>query len=92
MNEEYDFYLMGCRNACEYVENIDKKAKEIEEKYGLDARIQYEAGIIATIPTYSKCKTKINIEKIHGTLNFANNENTSYFDDEGFNRENISKK
>lgn len=44
-NKEIDFYGMGMRKVNDIYEETDKIANEIEEVYGLDARLQYECGV-----------------------------------------------
>ncbi len=52
-NEKYDFYTYGMRVAKDMYTNIKKTADEIGEKYGEQAKLEFESGIAASIPTYS---------------------------------------
>lgn len=54
MNTEYDFFNMGVRHATEGLLHLKKVAKEIGEKYGEDAKLEFESGIAITIPTYAQ--------------------------------------
>lgn len=49
MAEEYDFYEMGKRYTFDILSDLAKKSKEIEEKYGMDAKLQFESGIANSI-------------------------------------------
>ena len=50
----YDFLSMGKRYAISQVGNLIKKAQEIEQEYGIDARLEFESGIALAIPVYSE--------------------------------------
>lgn len=45
MENNYDFYSYGKRMAGEIEETYKKKAKQIEEEYGPDARLEFECGV-----------------------------------------------
>ena len=49
MENDYDFYSYGQRMAGEIEETYKKKAKQIEEEYGPDARLEFECGISMAI-------------------------------------------
>ena len=44
-NNSYDFYTYGMRTATDMYANSKKIADNIEEKYGKDARLEFECGI-----------------------------------------------
>lgn len=52
-NEKYDFYTYGMRAAKDIYTNIKQTAAEIGEKYGEQAKLEFESGIAAVIPTYA---------------------------------------
>lgn len=45
MTKDIDFYTYGQRMAEEMQENNKKRAKQIEEEYGADARLEFECGL-----------------------------------------------
>ena len=49
MNNRYDFYGYGVKVAAKSNKEIEKIANEISEKYGEDAKEEFEIGIAATI-------------------------------------------
>ena len=85
MKENYDFYKVGIRYAIEGKQKLEKAAQIIEEKYGKDARIDFEAGIISSIDVYSKetFMTFEEHESLKGTANYGIPEtrNNSYFNE-----------
>lgn len=88
MSNEYDFFDMGVRRANEGLINLKMMAKEIGEKYGLDAKLQFEAGIAMTIPAYSKI-SQVDVsqkEIVNGAttnMGVPNLRNNSYFGGHG---------
>lgn len=63
MDREYDFFGMGVRHATEGLLHLKKVAKEIGEKYGMDAKLEFESGIATTIPTYAQVmQNEINVD------------------------------
>lgn len=51
--EEIDFFLMGERRANTTKDEVNALAKKIENDYGKDARLEFEAGFAsAIVPTY----------------------------------------
>ena len=52
MEEKYDFFTMGINAVKDEIEVLRRKADEIEEIYGEDARLEFEAGFASIIPSY----------------------------------------
>ena len=52
MEKNYDFLSMGMRDAVTNFRNIKKQAEKIEEEYGIDARMEYEVGIVMLVHKY----------------------------------------
>ena len=70
-NEKYDFYTYGMRVAKDMYTNVKKIANEIGEKYGEQAKLEFESGIASAIPTYSTYfnnqKSEIKDDVVHTT-------------------------
>ena len=49
---ELDFFEIGIRSANEHIKILREKAKQIEKKYGKNARLEFESGIAISIPVY----------------------------------------
>ena len=87
-NKEFDFYTMGIRYAKEMILNLHQAANEIGEKYGEDAKMEFEAGIVSTIPYYRDANIP-NIDDMKGKNIVALDEtdylsrNNSYFGSSG---------
>lgn len=84
MNEQYDFYGMGLRDAPNGLIELKKKAITIEQNYGIDARIQFESGIAMKIPVYAEMiynENDLKKDIINGTTDYGkeNTRNNSYF-------------
>lgn len=79
-DNNYDFLSMGTRYAKEATFLIAKTAKEIQYKYGYDARMEFEAGVACVIPQYKNIQLEFN-DVVHGTKDFGipNTRNNSYF-------------
>lgn len=86
MEQNYDFMSMGSRYAKEGIVHLSKMAEDIGKNYGVDAKMEFEAGICLTIPTYSSIVelSKNEIEK-QATTHFGeeNMRNNSYFGGNG---------
>ena len=84
MNENYDFYGMGARYARDAYLNLKKLANEIGKKYGEDAKMNFEAGVVSEISSYSSLNLNSEIldrDIENATLNFSidNTRNNSFF-------------
>ena len=77
----YDFLSMGTRYAKETIFLISKKAQEIEDNFGYDARMEFEVGVACVIPQYKTSKSDEFNGVVHGTKDFGipNTRNNSYF-------------
>ena len=88
MNENYDFYGMGARYAHDASLSLKKLANEIGKKYGEDAKMNFEAGVVSEISSYSSLNVNSEIldrDIENATLNFSidNTRNNSYFGGRG---------
>lgn len=87
MNTEYDFFDMGIRYATEGLVSLKKCAAEIGEKFGENAKLEFESGIASTIPTYSSFQqydvSKIQMETASTDFGVPNQRNNSYFGTSG---------
>ena len=92
MKEQYDFFCMGQRCAKDYLTDLRKMTKEIGEKYGVDARIQFEAGIAMVIPVFSEQNviTKSDIDYTTTDFGVDNTRNNSYFGQIGTGKQYLS--
>lgn len=52
-NQEINFLAYGHAFVGSTMRSIIEKAEEIEEKYGVDARLQFESGIAIAVPQYA---------------------------------------
>lgn len=89
MAEIYNFYKMGQRYATEKIESLKRLADNIQKEYGKDARIEFEAGIVSTVPVYGDVYVE-NFEKpVNGTNDFGvdNLRNNSYFGGTGISQQ-----
>ncbi len=81
--QEYDFLSMGLRAAKDDMTNHYQTAEKIEEQFGINARMEYEAGIAMAIPQYETYRTLQARKKevLHGSKEFGveNTRNNSYF-------------
>ncbi len=84
---EYDFYTMGIRYAKDQLLNLGKIAKTLGEKHGVDAKLQFEAGIASVFPQYTDVNVSDldNVDVDNATVNFGveGKRNNSYFDRKG---------
>lgn len=55
--ESYDFFTMGINTVKGQLEDWRTKADKIEEEYGPDARMEFEAGIASLVPSYAIFET-----------------------------------
>lgn len=81
--EKFDFYNLGKKDVNDIYIAVESRMKEIEEKYGKDAAVQYSLGVAAEMGRFSKMKieeTKMNYD-VHATTDFGveNTRNNSYF-------------
>ena len=90
-NYEYDFYSYGLRIAKDMYSNNKKLAQEIGEKYGEDAKLEFECGFsiganrqsFVDIEEYTVNQLK-NGKVLHSSLDTDDNSrNNSYFDING---------
>ena len=85
--QEYDFLSMGLRAAKDEMSNHYQTADKIEQQFGINARMEYEAGIAMAIPqygTYQNLQLRKK-ENLNGTKDFGivNTRNNSYFGTSG---------
>ena len=50
--KEFNFYGLGKKYATEILEKMAKRGTEVKNKFGEDAQLDFEAGIISTISDY----------------------------------------
>ncbi len=89
--QNYDFYSYGMRIAGDIYSNGAKLAQEVEEKYGEDARLEFECGfnIGMTKSSFNSIESftvdSLNSGKVlHGKTSEDNNfRNNSYFGTKG---------
>ena len=83
MENNYDFYSMGIRYAKDYLIDLREKAELIGKQYGMDAKMEFEAGICVTVPAYSNISetTISQRDAENATTKFDENNmsNNSYF-------------
>ena len=84
---EYDFFLLGQKYANEGIAMLRKKAMEYEKEFGVQAKNDFELGVISTIPQYSNFTVELeeNIRMEGATTNYGvnNYRNNSYFGKKG---------
>ena len=85
-NNEVDFYLVGQRHAKDGLAALKKMAKEYEERYGAQAREDFETGIASVIPQYanffiasSELEQMVTPEGATTNYGVDNTRNNSYF-------------
>lgn len=88
LNSDYDFYGMGVRVAHDVTCSLNSLATRIGEIYGEDARLNFEAGIASSIPSYSSMNVNSKvldneIEKATTHFSVDNTRNNSYFGESG---------
>lgn len=81
--KKVDFYNLGKKDVNDIYIVVERRRKEIEEKYGKDAATQYSLGVAAEIGRFSKMDIKeVNIDHdVHATTDYGvqNTRNNSYF-------------
>ena len=91
MEEKYDFFLIGQKHANDELLNIRKTAAEYGQKYGKQAKVDFELGIASVIPSYSNDLDNAveNIDNLSGTNDYGipNTRNNSYFGGTGTGRQ-----
>ena len=92
--EEYDFYGIGSKYASESIDILKRKAQEIGKKFGAQAKNEFELGIIATIPEYSRFSAvldekseKLDEFSAHSIQSMPNMRNNSYFGKSGVSKQ-----
>lgn len=92
-NNSYDFYTYGMRTATDMYANSKKIADNIEEKYGKDARLEFECGLSIQLSKESiKYIEKVNLSfknrPLGGNIVSAENlRNNSYFGTKGISKQ-----
>ncbi len=85
--ESYDFYTMGVRHGTESTQKLMELAKKIEEKYGKDARMEFEVGTSIALEKFIERKKEIlsekNVSKATTNYGVYNSRNNSYFGGKG---------
>ena len=85
--KKVDFYDLGRKDVNDIYIVVERRRKEIEEKYGKDAAEQYLLGVASEIGRFSTMDIDgVNISDIEkGTKNFGieNKRNNSYFGGKG---------
>ena len=92
-NKEFDFFAMGERAARDVYADSRRIAKELEEKYGEQARLEYECGLSLTMTKEATIFMEENIKAIVQSatekpissvyLREEDRRNNSYFDQQG---------
>lgn len=97
-NEKIDFYSYGMRCGKDRLLELSKIAKKIAEEYGIDAKLEFESGVVSIISQYSNVEY---LEKPFKTTNDTyktidetkeNYRNNSYFGEYGISRQERDKK
>ncbi len=95
--DQYDFFSMGLRAVRDGLEYSYQKAEEIEKKFGVDARLEFEVAIAMATPAYSNYRSMVKEKELreelekqveHGATatrdyGVANTRNNSYFGTKG---------
>lgn len=87
--EKIDFFEYGKKFAMETIDIIKKKANEIEEKYGEQAKLEFESGYAAYFPVFGEELEIDNFDinnlggKREGDYGIPNTRNNSYFGRKG---------
>ncbi len=72
MNAEYDFYTMGQRYGNDHLFDLKAMAKQIGNKYGLDAKLEFEAGISSIVSSYQEYTAPVSMKDVeHATANYG---------------------
>ncbi len=73
--EEKNFYELGKEFANETIKDMEKKAQEIGDQYGVDAQLEFEAGIVSTISRFEEFygieDEEFDIDNLSGTINYG---------------------
>lgn len=84
MSNEYDFYAMGIRYAEERLIDLKEKADNIGKDYGINAKMEFEAGICSAIPVFSSVMSEpVSDKEVENATNqygVAGKMNLSYLD------------
>ena len=80
---EFNFYTLGKRFATETLETMAEKGMEVKNKFGEDAQLEFEAGIISTISDYEYVSDQsfkdINNDRLSGTIKYGLNDRSNSY-------------